>query len=152
MGETLAELDWDTADRLRKALRVAGVSVGEMADYLGVNRNTVGRYINGHGRPDRRTMRLWAIRCGVPLDWLQDGDERVLPRVDSNHQPAGWGMDLGGSVPTLRPAPVTVSGNVQLSGRDILALQRRFTRMISLGGPGRTAGRASADLPTGAAP
>jgi transcriptional regulator with XRE-family HTH domain len=84
-----SELDFDLADRLRKALRFADVSVGDMADYLGVTRQTVGRYINGHVGPDRRTLRLWAIRCGVPLDWLEG-----LPRVDSNHQPAGvWNDD-----------------------------------------------------------
>lgn len=82
-----AELDFDTADRLRKALRFAGVSVGEMADYLGVTRQTVGRYINGHVGADRRTLRLWAIRCRVPLEWIESGE--MLPRVGSNHQPAG---------------------------------------------------------------
>jgi transcriptional regulator with XRE-family HTH domain len=61
---------WDTADLLRKALRHAGVGVGEMAEYLGVERNTVGRYINGRTTPDVRTLRLWAMRCGVPYESL----------------------------------------------------------------------------------
>lgn len=63
---------WDTADKLRKALRHGDVSVGAMADYLGVERNTVGRYINGRTKPDIRTLRLWAMRCGVPFEWLRD--------------------------------------------------------------------------------
>ncbi len=45
-----------------------------MADYLGVERNTVGRYINGRSAPDMRTLRLRAMRCGVPLPWLLTGD------------------------------------------------------------------------------
>jgi transcriptional regulator with XRE-family HTH domain len=68
--ETSAFPAWDTADLLRKALRHAGVGVGEMAEYLGVERNTVSRYINGHVKPDVRTMRLWAMRCGVPYESL----------------------------------------------------------------------------------
>lgn len=33
--------EWDLADRMRKSLRHSGVGVQEMADYLGVARNTV---------------------------------------------------------------------------------------------------------------
>jgi transcriptional regulator with XRE-family HTH domain len=83
--EAPPDLEFDRADYLRKALRAADVSVAEMADYLGVNRNTVGRYINGRGVPDVRTMRLWALRCGVPLEWLQSGK---LPHLDSNQEPS----------------------------------------------------------------
>jgi hypothetical protein len=136
---------WTLADRLRKSLEHAGVDVDEMAQYLEVHPNTIRNWTRGRTRPRASEVTLWAMRTGVSREWL-------LPRVDSNHQPAGWGMDLGGCVPPPRSGPVTVSGDVQLSGRDILALQRRFTRTITLGGPGRTAGRASADLPTGAAP
>ena len=67
---------WDTADRMRKALRVAGVGVGEMADYLGVTPSTVSTWINGKFRPNLQTLRLWSIRTGVPLEWLQTGEVR----------------------------------------------------------------------------
>jgi transcriptional regulator with XRE-family HTH domain len=97
----VALLEWDLADRMRKALRTGGVKVNVMADYLGVSRNTVGNYINGHTPPDRRTLRLWAMRCGVPFEWLEtgttseaphpDGDGGpVLPRLDSNQEPSGY--------------------------------------------------------------
>lgn len=69
-NETGPVPSWDEADRMRKALRHAGVGVQEMADYLGVARNTVSSWINGRIRPSKQTMRLWAIRCGVPFDWL----------------------------------------------------------------------------------
>jgi Helix-turn-helix len=62
--------EWDLADRMRKALRISGMDVQEMADYLGVARNTVSTWINGRNRPSRPTLRLWAIRCGVPYEWL----------------------------------------------------------------------------------
>lgn len=65
--------EWDTADRMRKALREAGISVQEMADYLGVARNTVSTWINGRIRPSKQTLRLWAMRCGVSFSWLSEG-------------------------------------------------------------------------------
>jgi len=64
---------WDIADRMRKALREADVGVQEMADYLGVARNTVSTWINGRNRPSGAVQRLWAMRTGVPFGWLADG-------------------------------------------------------------------------------
>jgi len=62
--------EWDVADRMRKALRHADVGVQEIADYLGVSRNTVSNWINGRIRPGVRDVRLWALRTGVPYYWL----------------------------------------------------------------------------------
>ena len=61
---------WDLADRMRKALRHSRVGVQEMADYLGVSRASVGTWINGHNRPSKPALRLWALRCGVSYEWL----------------------------------------------------------------------------------
>ncbi|HEY5116221.1 MAG TPA: helix-turn-helix transcriptional regulator [Nakamurella sp.] len=71
MDERIPE--WDLADRLRKSLRAAGVPVAEMAEYLGVTRNTVGNWINGRVQPSVQTMRLWAMRTSVPYEWLRSG-------------------------------------------------------------------------------
>ena len=76
MSESPAEHDvpaWDTADRMRKALRVADIGVQEMADYLGVSRTSASNWINGRIEPSVQTLRLWAIRCGVPFEWLASG-------------------------------------------------------------------------------
>ena len=100
---------FDLADRLRKALRVADVPVQEIADYLGVSRNTVGSWINGRVVPTKAFVRLWAMRTGVSFEWLATGENphpvdpgegqqwpaattsrSVLPRLDSNQQPAGY--------------------------------------------------------------
>jgi transcriptional regulator with XRE-family HTH domain len=62
--------DWDLADRMRKALRHAGMSPGQMADYLGVSRQSVGNWISGRVEPSFQTLRLWSIRTGVSLEWL----------------------------------------------------------------------------------
>jgi transcriptional regulator with XRE-family HTH domain len=66
--------EWDLADRMRKAMRYAGYGVQDMAEYLGVTRTTVSTWINGRNRPSRPAMRVWALRCGVSLGWL-DGTE-----------------------------------------------------------------------------
>lgn len=66
--------EFDVADRLRRALRVSGVGVQELADYLEVSRNTVGNWINGHTRPKGRDLRLIAMRTGFPRTWLETGE------------------------------------------------------------------------------
>ncbi len=67
---------FDLADRMRKALRTSGLNQEEMADYLGVSRNTVSNWVNGHWStpPKRAYLRLWALRTGVPLEWLEHGE------------------------------------------------------------------------------
>ena len=78
----------DEADRLGKALKHRGIKVGEMADYLGVSRNTVGNYINGRTSPDKRTLRLWALRTGVPMEWLEHGS------TSTNDDPDGGSLTI----------------------------------------------------------
>jgi transcriptional regulator with XRE-family HTH domain len=88
---------WDLADRMRKTLRASGMGVQEIADEFGVSRNTVGAWINGANIPSPVALRLWAMRFGVPLEWLVDGTEptdgpsprggKKLPQKDSNLQP-----------------------------------------------------------------
>jgi transcriptional regulator with XRE-family HTH domain len=67
-------IKWDQPDRMRKALRLADVSVQDMADYLDVDRSTISTWINGRISPSYATLRLWALRTGVPLEWLHHGD------------------------------------------------------------------------------
>ena len=71
----LAIPEWDLADRLRKALRHSGLGPREMADYLGVARNTVSTWINGRIVPSAPVVRLWAQRTGVDYGWLRDGHQ-----------------------------------------------------------------------------
>jgi transcriptional regulator with XRE-family HTH domain len=102
---------FDLADRMRKALRTAGMTVQEMADYLGVVRATASNWINGHTPPSKQSLRLWALRTGVDFDWLQTGENPhqatpdegavVLPRLDSNQQPAGYRPEQGPWATTL---------------------------------------------------
>jgi len=65
--------EFHLGDRLAKALDVAGISYQEMADYLGVSRNTIGNYIHMRTPVTVGTLRLWAFKTGVRMEWLQSG-------------------------------------------------------------------------------
>lgn len=95
--EGLAVPQWDLSDRLAKSLKVGNVSVQEMADYLEVHRNTVSAWINGRITPSGQTIRLWALRTGVPYEWVRNGVEPS----DSPDGPGG-GKRHGDGTPDLR--------------------------------------------------
>jgi transcriptional regulator with XRE-family HTH domain len=59
--------------RLGLALEHAGVSVQEMAAELEMSRNTIGNYLSGRRPPTASTMKMWALRCGVPYFWIRYG-------------------------------------------------------------------------------
>lgn len=92
---------WTPADRMRKAMNSAGVSIASMAAYLEVDRNTVGGWINNRHRPRPAELRLFAMRCGVPLEWLLTG--QWAPR-DSNPQPTDYKMVVSGRPRRVRRA------------------------------------------------
>lgn len=68
--------------RLRIALEWADVSVSQMAELLDVNRNTIGNYLGGRSEAPVAVLRVWAMRCGVPFDWLRDGSVDDNPEGD----------------------------------------------------------------------
>ena len=59
--------------RMALALESRDISIGEIADYLGVHRNTVGGWLAGRTRPSTASVKLWALRTGVPYSWLTTG-------------------------------------------------------------------------------
>lgn len=65
---------WTIGDRMNKALTHAGMTHQEMADHLGVNPSTMRTWTSGKVRPRAGMLRTWAIRCGVPYEWLVTGD------------------------------------------------------------------------------
>lgn len=81
----------DLTDRMVIALRKApdgGMTALEMAAYLDVSRASVANWLHGKIVPSTQTLRLWAMRTGVPFEWLRTGADGTMwaPR-DSNPQP-----------------------------------------------------------------
>lgn len=60
------------------ALEHGGVSVNEMAAHLGISRTTVSNYLHGRTKPRRGDLIAWAMRCGVPFEWLVNGDDEAI--------------------------------------------------------------------------
>ena len=72
--------EWELPDRLVKSRKSAKVSQHQMAEHLGITRQAISRYEKGTTVPKLAILRVWALRCGVPLRWLQYGD--IQPRPD----------------------------------------------------------------------
>lgn len=98
MTQEVVVPEWTVADRLRKAREVAGLEQAELARDIDVARQTVGNYERGAVQPRRIVLKAWALRTGVPLEWLETGKANprqggpdggsALPRLDSNQQPS----------------------------------------------------------------
>lgn len=65
--------EFDLCDRLRKSLTVSRLGVQEIADLMGVSRNTVSNWINGRVTPNRTQLTVWSAYTGAPLEWLERG-------------------------------------------------------------------------------
>lgn len=89
---------WHVGDFLRKARESAGLDQAELAAALGISRATVTNYERNKVKPRRAVVMAWAMRTGVPFEWLQgqesprqggpDGGGELL-RLDSNQRPSG---------------------------------------------------------------
>lgn len=66
--------EWTLGWRLQRSLAHGSVAVQAMADHLGVSRSTISRWLNEHGAPPKAAyLKQWALRCGVPYEWLRTG-------------------------------------------------------------------------------
>lgn len=75
---------------MRKAMEDAGLRPSEIGAEFGVARNTVSTWIHDRVRPDQRTLMLWALRTGVPYEWLLTGQ---CPHGDSNSEPTDYELE-----------------------------------------------------------
>lgn len=75
--------------RMQLALEYGNVSVNEMAETLDASRTTVSNYLHGRTTPRRPVLRMWALKCGVPFEWLITGEtEAELPTGKPAKKPA----------------------------------------------------------------
>lgn len=75
---------WSLGDRLAKARRHASLSGADLADRIGVSRNTVTNYEQEKVHMRRPVLIAWAFACGVPFDWLVSGDTTTEQGRQSN--------------------------------------------------------------------
>lgn len=72
-------LAFHQGDWMKKALDASDLSAKGMAEYLGVEPETVSRWLNAKRTPSLQTLRLWAMRTGVPLSYLKTGELPSTP-------------------------------------------------------------------------
>lgn len=65
--------------RLRIAREWAGLEQGELADRIGISRQSVGNAENGRVTPRKITLNAWALATGVPASWLRTGEVPPTP-------------------------------------------------------------------------
>lgn len=81
--------------RMKMALDAAGIGVSEMAERMGVDRNTVSNWINGRVKPRAAFLRVWADECEVDYRWLSEGMvvvnaqglSELLSSLDTDEEP-----------------------------------------------------------------
>lgn len=94
--ENYDRLSFNLGDRLAKSLRISGVSSQEMAATLRVSRNTVSNYIHGNTQIPYLALREWALRTGVPLEWLENGVLNDESPSGSDPEGQAWPAARGG--------------------------------------------------------
>lgn len=101
---------WTLGDRLRKAREHAGLkSQADLATELGISRGSVANYEQGKSRPIRPILIAWALRTGVPLSWLTEGNGGsgpTSPAPDSPDGPEVTRAYLASVVNIRRPQPL----------------------------------------------
>ena len=117
--ENHERLAFDLGDRLAKSLRVSGVSSQEMAATLRVSRNTISNYVHGNTTIPYLAMREWALRTGVPFEWLENGVLNDESPSGSDPEGQAWPAGSGGPMCTprdLNPEPIDYGIVVPLFG------------------------------------
>ena len=108
-------------DRLRKARETADLDQAQLAELIGVSRNSVSAAERGASKPRKPVLIAWAFATRVPFEWLATGQVNENPdpdgpgnadgllRVDSNHQPSDYNPDgqLVAFLTRKRPRPAT---------------------------------------------
>src|SRR4029079_10203184 len=74
--------EFEMRHRMSLALEYGSVSINEMAAHLDISRTTVSNYLHGRTQPRRGDLIAWAMRCGVPFEWLVGSDaDSVIEEV-----------------------------------------------------------------------
>lgn len=72
-------LEFDLADRIRKAMRVSGLDQVELGALVGVSGSAVSGWARGKVTPAPHYVERIASATGVPLPWLTNGPTHRQP-------------------------------------------------------------------------
>ena len=95
-----SRLEFDLADRIRKAMRVSGLDQVELGALVGVSGSAVSGWSRGKVTPARHYIERIASATGVPLDWLLNG---TSPRQPTPAEQA-WMRQLAAAAEETREA------------------------------------------------
>lgn len=93
--------------RMRIARQHAGLEQGDLAERIGVSRNTISNAENNRVQPRRLLINAWALACGVPVSWILTGQTPAPPddiKLRSSDYKNGLRPIKSAKVGTLRSA------------------------------------------------
>lgn len=85
-SQVLVVPTWTVGDRLRKARESTGLSQAELGQEIGVSKRSISTYENSSEPPRKPVLLSWALRCGVPVSWLTDGETPAPTTPQSSGQ------------------------------------------------------------------
>lgn len=85
--------EWTLGDRLRKARQVTGMTTRQFATEIGVAQGTVTGAENDTRQPRRITLLAYAMRTGVPIEWIETGETPTGTDPDGGGKWAHWGSN-----------------------------------------------------------
>lgn len=100
MHITAQQLEFDLADRIRKAMRVSGLDQVELGALVGVSGSAVSGWARGKVTPAHHYVERIASATGVPLNWLTSGP---APRQATPSEQA-WMRQLASAADETREA------------------------------------------------
>lgn len=65
--------------RLRIAREAAKLEQQELAERMGISRQSVSKLESGKASPRKITLNAWALATGVPASWLRTGEVPPTP-------------------------------------------------------------------------
>lgn len=85
----MSTITWTLGELLSKARRAAGFDQIQLAERVGVARNTISNYETGRAVPQFDVVVRWAHATGTPLEFFAHGVETTEAPVDFSTEASG---------------------------------------------------------------
>lgn len=90
---------WTLQDRITKARTHAGLNQSELAQKMGLSRNTLGRWESGFNTPTEKNLQALAEATGVPVEWFYQDQTTQAPQS----APQRFLVEVSGDTLTASP-------------------------------------------------